>query len=138
MDSVNYDELVQRLRAEVCTNHTDDPVWAAAMHREEWASRAADAITELQARVAELEAEQATWLASDDLIAQRAERAEADLAAARAELDTCRANFIHETQQLAAARALLLEVNARTQGTIAEYEEYLGRIDAALAGKDAT
>jgi hypothetical protein len=38
---------------------------------------------------------------------------------------------------LAAARALLREVNARTQGTIAEYEEYLTRIDAALAGKDA-
>jgi hypothetical protein len=38
---------------------------------------------------------------------------------------------------LAAARALLREVNVRAQGTIAEYEEYLGRIDAALAGKDA-
>jgi hypothetical protein len=80
---MDYDELVQRLRAV----QVDHNAW-----RWGWAAEASDAIVALQARVAELEAEVS---ARSDLMQgyldcwrndkARAERAESDLAAARAE-----------------------------------------------------
>ena len=77
---MGYEDLVTRLRG---YNPPDRTIDQQRQMAQDFAD-AALSIEQLQARVAELEAEQLTWLASDDLIAQRAERAEADLAAAQA------------------------------------------------------
>ena len=83
---MGYEDLVTRLRG---YNPPDRTIDQQRQMAQDFAD-AALSIEQLQARVAELEAEQLTWLASDDLIAQRAERAEADLAAARALLGEVR------------------------------------------------
>ena len=110
---MGYEDLVTRLRG---YNPPDRTIDQQRQMAQDFAD-AALSIEQLQARVAELEAEQLTWLASDDLIAQRAERAEAELATARATIDTMQGGYdraaamiIDLRQDLAAARALLGEV----------------------------
>ena len=89
------------------------------------------------------DAERAEAAAAIECLTRENAELQSDLAAARAERDTCRANFIHETQQLAAALALLLEARNKMQRMMNDGEWYdpqgmVDRIDAALAGKDAT
>jgi hypothetical protein len=120
----NYDELIGTLRRK----GADKKVWMGEETfelrcQDQTAIDAADAIVQLQARVAELEAEIS---ARSDLMQgyldcwrndkARAERAEADLAA---------------------ARALLREARQQIPMTHARHEILRDRIDKALAGEDA-
>ena len=77
----DYDKLVRRLRA--MAKHDEKMVGYATLGGELYA-KAADAITALQARVAELTNERDNWYALAAASNQDAKSAEAELAAARA------------------------------------------------------
>jgi hypothetical protein len=162
---MDYDELVQRLRSA--------KAWLYLENTQEWSdsyndysdapTEAADALVKLQARVAELTAERDNWCAFAGASNEDAQRAEADLAAARALLpgvyymdppDGGQVEMLEQLRRMAddAARYRWLRSRFRVFGPHIDGQHAwcatgdIGRlrgpsidaaIDAALAGKDA-
>ena len=144
---MSYDELVARLK-----ELTDRRYWPSSQMRHE----AADAITALQARVAELEEENAQYRvaknSAGNIITQRQWNAmKQHRYTAESERDALRHDIARHVQiaaeqaqemeklrqDLAAARACLMELRIRLHALGRRPEECyeMSRIDAALAGE---